>query len=377
MPAWEFRVLGPLEVRHDGEPVAIGGQRQRALLALLLLNANRVVPTEQLVDQLWGEHPPPTATASLQNGIGLLRKALGADRVETRPPGYLLRVSGDELDLATFERVVHDARSLPAEARATALRDALDRWGGPPLADFTYEPFAQSEIGRLEELRLTAHEERIDADLELGGHAEVVGELESLIAERPLRERLRGQLMLALYRSGRQVEALEAYRVARHALTEDLGIEPTPTLQRLNAAILRQDAALDASGPPPAAVGDEVQEAARALVEGKVVLDPRSRASTRSGTALGSVSTRSRRASPSRFACPPGRGRDLAHVAQYVAVTRGVGPLYDELHDLLAADLGSTPAEMAVADLAGLLHELGAPAPLIVTSSFDTGSSAR
>ncbi|MGZ8697473.1 MAG: AfsR/SARP family transcriptional regulator, partial [Gaiellaceae bacterium] len=241
---WEFRVLGSLEALHGGQEVPIGGQRQRALLGLLLLNANRVVPTERLVDQLWGERPPPTAVTSLQNGIGQLRKALGRERVETRAPGYLIRVGTEELDLTAFERAVHDARDAPAGVRARTLREALALWRGPPLADFTYETFAQGEIARLEDLRLAALEERIDADLELGAHAEVVGELEALVAEHPVRERLRGQLMLALYRSGRQAEALEAYRSGRLALTEELGIEPTPSLQRLNASILRQDRSL-------------------------------------------------------------------------------------------------------------------------------------
>ncbi len=365
---WEFSVLGPLEVRCDGEPVGLGGQRQRALLALLLLNANRVVGTEQLVDRLWGEHPPPTATASLQNGIGHLRKALGADRVETRPPGYRIRVDGDELDLTSFERVLHDARSLPPEVRATALRDSLARWRGPPLADFTYEAFAQSEIARLEELRLTALEERIDADLELGRDAELVGELESLIAAHPLRERLRGQLMLALYRSGRQAEALEAYRVARHALTEELGIEPTPTLQRLNASILRQDAALDASGAPPATIGDEVEEAARALVAGRVVLVVGPGVAT-DGAPVRPAAVAARLAES--FRCPPAEGCELPRVAQYVAVTRGIGPLYDELHDFFSEDAGATPVQAAVADLAVRLRELGSPAPVVVTTGYD------
>ena len=155
-------------------------------------------------------------------------------------------VRPEELDLTSFERAVRDSREGAAAVRARSLREALALWHGPPLADFTYETFAQGEIARLEDLRLAALEERIDADLELGAHAELVGELEALVAEHPVRERLRGQLMLALYRSGRQAEALEAYRTGRRALTEELGIEPTPSLQRLNAAILRQDPSLDA-----------------------------------------------------------------------------------------------------------------------------------
>ena len=367
---WEFRVLGSLEVLREGRTVAIGGQRQRALLALLLLSANRVVPTERLVDQLWGEHPPPTAIASLQNGIGALRKALGAERVETRSPGYVMVVRPDELDLAAFERAVRDSREGSAAVRARSLRDALALWRGPPLADFTYETFAQGEIARLEELRLAALEQRIDADLELGADTALIGELEALVAEHPLRERLRGQLMLALYRSGRQAEALEAYRVARRALTDELGIEPTPSLQRLNAAILRQDASLDVSGAAPRVVGDEVEEAARALVAGRLVLvvGPGMHAGG-DGTPLRPEEVAAHLVEC--FDCPPDEARELAHVAQYVAVTRGVGPLYDELHELLAAEHESPPAHAAVAELAASLRELGSPQPVVVSTNYD------
>ena len=305
-PVWEFRVLGSLEVRRGGQTVAIGGQRQRALLALLLLNANRVVPTERLVDQLWGEHPPPTAITSLQNGIGQLRKALGAERLETRPPGYLIVVRPEELDLTSFERAVRDSREGAAAVRARALREALALWHGPPLADFTYETFAQGEIARLEDLKLAALEERIHADLELGAHAELVGELEALVAEHPVRERLRGQLMLALYRSGRQAEALEAYRTGRRALTDELGIEPTPSLQRLNAAILRQDPSLDAEGAPPAVGDGECRKRpGRSSPEGSCSLS--GLASLAAETGCRSVRPRSRRISPSSSTARPER----------------------------------------------------------------------
>jgi DNA-binding SARP family transcriptional activator len=243
----DFRLLGPLEVTV-GEPVAIHGRKQRALLTVLLLHANKVVSTDRLVNDVWGEKPPPTAIASLQNAVSALRKIVGDDALLTRPPGYVLAVDPARLDLTRFEQLVATARALPAENRAAALRDALALWRGPALAEFEYEAFAQDEIRRLEELRLTTVEDRIDADLELGRHAETVGELETLVAQNPLRERLRGQLMLALYRSGRQADALEAYRHARRALTDELGIEPTPSLQHLHASILRQEAGLDVGG---------------------------------------------------------------------------------------------------------------------------------
>jgi DNA-binding SARP family transcriptional activator len=241
----EFRLLGPLEVVEDGRVLHLGGPKRRALLALLLLHAGRVVSTERVIDDLWGESPPATVAKTLQTHVSRLRKDLGAHRLITRSPGYAVQVEPSELDLARFERLVSEARqSAPGEA-AQRLREALALWRGPPLADLAYEPFVQAEIGRLEELRLATLEERINADLRLGRHAELVGELEALCAEHPQRERLRGQLMIALYRSGRQAEALESYRAARSALVEELGIEPGRPLRELHQAILEQDARLD------------------------------------------------------------------------------------------------------------------------------------
>jgi DNA-binding SARP family transcriptional activator len=230
----EFRVLGPLEVVEDGRALALGGARQRALLAILLTRANEVVSTDRLIDDLWGDAPPKTAANTIQFYVSQLRKALGADRIATRAPGYAIRVEPGELDLERFERL----------AEAGELREALALWRGAPLAEFAYEAFAQTEIGRLEELRLAVLEQRIDGDLAHGRHTEVVGELEQLVAEHPLRERLRGQLMLALYRAGRQAEALEAYQGTRRALVDELGIEPSPALQELEKSILRHDPAL-------------------------------------------------------------------------------------------------------------------------------------
>ena len=244
----DFRILGPLEIAADGGSLAVGGAKQRALLAMLLLNSGAVVSSDRLVDALWGDEPPETAPKALQVHVSQLRKTLGAALIRTRPSGYGLELGDHGLDLERFRRLQDEARSVagsdPARARRL-LTDALALWRGPPLADFTYEPFARSDIRRLEEMRIAAIEDRVDADLALGRHGEVVGELESLIAEHPLRERLRAQRMLALYRSGRQAEALDAYHAARRALNDELGIEPGRELQRLQQAILGQDPELD------------------------------------------------------------------------------------------------------------------------------------
>jgi DNA-binding SARP family transcriptional activator len=234
----DFRLLGGLEVWDDERQVPLGGGKQRAVLAFLLLHANEVVATDRLIDELWGERPPDTARTALQVYVVRLRKALGADRIRTHEPGYVLELTPDQLDVSRFERLVDEARELRAaggEAQAaTALREALALWRGAPLADFTYQPFARTEIARLDELRLTALEERIDADLALGHGSELVGELEALVAEHPYRERFRGQLMLALYRAGRQADALALYHETRKLLVDELGIEPGPALQRLS-----------------------------------------------------------------------------------------------------------------------------------------------
>ena len=249
----EFRILGSLEVAASDGFVSVAGAKQRALLAILLLHANEVVSSDRLAEALWGDQPPETASKALQVHVSQLRKALsshasGEGLIQTRPPGYVLSLGAAELDLDRFQRLYDDARAV---ARSDPLRardligDALALWRGPPLAEFAFEPFAQAEIGRLEELRIAAIEERVEVDLALGRHGESVGELETLVAEHPLRERLRGQLMLALYRCDRQAEALDTYRDARSALTGDLGIEPSRALRQLQEAILQQDSALD------------------------------------------------------------------------------------------------------------------------------------
>ena len=238
----EFRILGPLEVIGGGQPIELGGSRQRALLALLLTRANEVVSTDRLIDDLWGARPPKTAANALQYHVSRLRKALaGSEVIVTMPPGYLIQVAPGELDLLRFEHQVAEAERSSPERRATLLREALGLWRGPALADLANEQFAQPEIRRLEELRLAALERRLDADLELGGSAELVAELEALVHENPLREPLRAQLMLALYRSGRQADALDVYRETRRLLVDELGVEPGPALQGLEQAILRQD----------------------------------------------------------------------------------------------------------------------------------------
>jgi DNA-binding SARP family transcriptional activator len=253
----EFRVLGPLEVVGENGPMRLGGRRQRATLAILLLHANRVVPVERLADDLYAGRPPVSAVTQVQRQVSELRRVLGsADVIETRSPGYTLRLRDEDFDLARFERLTGEAHVARARhdpgAAAALLGEALALWRGPPLADLAYEPFARAAVERLEELRLAALEERIDADLELGRHAALVGELEALGAEHPLRERLRGQQMLALYRSGRQAEALGVYRDARQQLVSNFGLEPSAPLRALEHAILTQDASLEVVAPVPA-----------------------------------------------------------------------------------------------------------------------------
>ncbi len=241
----EFRILGSLEVRENGHTVPLGGAKQRALLASLLLRANEVVSRDRLVDELWGASPPATAATALQVYVSQLRKALGRELILTQPPGYLVRVGDGELDLHRFEWLVTTARAEePAEA-ARLVRQALALWRGAPLAELG-DSFARAERARLEEQRLAALEQRIDAELALGHHAALVPELEGLVREQPLRERRRAQLMLALYRCGRQADALEVFRTGRRSLDEELGLEPGAELQRLEKAILNHDPSLEA-----------------------------------------------------------------------------------------------------------------------------------
>jgi YVTN family beta-propeller protein len=263
----EFGVLGPLEVSRAGRAVPLGGPRQRAVLALLLLEANRVVSMDRLAEDVWGGHPPDGWVTTVQTYVFHLRRALEQDRARgdagdvlvTRGRGYLLHVEREQLDAALFEDGFAAGRAAleagrPAEA-AQMLRGALDRWRGPVLADLADYAFTRPEAARLEELRLAAVEARIDADLALGRHDALTGELDRLAAEHPLRERLHGQLMLALYRCGRQADALAAYRRARDLLTGELGIDPGEPLQRLHASVLAHDPALEWAGPQGPAEG--------------------------------------------------------------------------------------------------------------------------
>ena len=244
----DFRILGPLEVRAGDSEVACRGAKQRLLLGMLLLNANEVVSSDRLAEALWGEDQPETSKA-LQMHISQLRRSLGATTIVTRPPGYELRVAIEDIDLHRFEAAVHEGRAAFAAGRAAdarrVLRGALALWRGPALADLTFEQALQGDIARLEELRLVAVEARVEADLALGDHLAVVPELERLVAEHPTRERLRAHLMLALYRSGRQAEALDVYRATRRVLVEELGIEPGRELQELEGKILAHDSQLE------------------------------------------------------------------------------------------------------------------------------------
>ena len=255
----EFRILGPLEAVRDGSVLEIGAGKRRALLAALLLHANEVVSTDRLIDDVWGEQAPSTAPKIVQGYVSQLRKLLAPDGgrlLVTQPPGYVLRLEEGRLDAHRFASLAargHAALAADAaEDAAALLREALALWRGPPLAEFAFDAFAQTEIARLDELRLEALEDRLDADLVLGRDNDLVAELQTLVARHPLRERLQGQLMTALYRSGRQAEALHAYQLARAALREELGLEPGRHLRHIEQAILRQDPELEpVAGPAP------------------------------------------------------------------------------------------------------------------------------
>jgi DNA-binding SARP family transcriptional activator/streptogramin lyase len=277
----EFRILGPLEIVEDGRPLTLRGTKKRALLAVLLLHANEVVSQERLIDDLWGERRPETAATAVHGYVSQLRKLLEPTRSQdhsvlvTRAPGYELRVDGETLDLKRFEQLAEEGRRLlaggDAAAAAATLAEALSLWRGRPLAEFEASPFALVESLRLEELHISVIEDRVQADLALGRHAALIAELETLVAERPHDERLCGYLMLALYRSGRQTEALAAYQRTRHALVEELGIEPSSMLQQLQRAILNHEPSLEL--PHDADRGAESADA--------VLAEPRARMSRR------------------------------------------------------------------------------------------------
>src|SRR5438477_3779069 len=241
----EFRILGPLEVRDGDRVLPLPGVRQRALLSILLLHANELLPAPVLIELLWGDRPPASAAKGLQVHVSELRKLIGTQSIETRAPGYTLRVGPGALDLERFESLLREATGLPPEDALSRLREALALWRGRPLGEFAAERFAAGEILRLEEMHLEALEQRIEAELALGRQAGVIGELEALVCEHPLRERLRASLMLALYRAGRQADALAVYQETRRALVDELGLEPSRVLLDLEQSILRHEPDLD------------------------------------------------------------------------------------------------------------------------------------
>src|SRR6476469_5500764 len=266
----EFRVLGPLEARAGDRELPLRGGKERALLALLLLHANRTLALERIVDDLWEADVPETAQKMVQVYVSHLRKLLPPGTLQTRPPGYALVLEPEQLDLNRFVTALTEAREAleAGEARRAedGFREALSLWRGPALAEFVTEPFAQAEGARLEDLRLYALEGRLEAELALGGHGAAVGELETLVAQHPLRERLRSQQMLALYRSGRHAEALASYQAFRRKLSEELGIAPPASLRELERLMLQQDPSLElpAHGAlPPAGGGTAAADAAR------------------------------------------------------------------------------------------------------------------
>jgi DNA-binding SARP family transcriptional activator len=354
-----FRILGTLEVKDEQAAIALGGPRQRALLVALLLRAGRVVPTEQLVDELYGEEPPKTATTSVQNAVVALRKALGPDVLATRPPGYVLQIEREQVDAHRFERLLADARRASKSERRVILVRALELWHGPALAEFAFENWAQPEIRRLEELRLVALEERLETDIELGHPADAVPELEALVGEHPLRERLWYLLMLALDDAGRSAEALEAYTAARVALDE-LGIEPGQELRRLQGEILRREAKGRRGSNGHGDERDSDAEVVKALLSGRVVpvlgLD--------GGADLAAQLARA-------FGYPGDRSTDLARVSQYVATMNGSGPLYDELHRRFHAAVEPQPVHRFLASLPPVLRARAVPQQLVISTRYD------
>jgi DNA-binding SARP family transcriptional activator len=352
----DFAILGPLEAREGGDAIALGGPKQRALLTMLLLEAGRVVSQDRLIEALWDESPPATATASLQNFVAQLRKAIGPETIETRPPGYLVRLGPEQLDVARMRRLVDEARANEPARRAELLDEALALWRGEPLDEFRYETFAQEEIARLEEFHLALLEERAEAKLAIGAHSDLVTELEALVRKHPLRERLRAQLMLALYRSGRQAQALEIYREGRELLVEELGLEPSPLLRGVHASILRQETFAVGRGAIPEV--EHFEEVAAALLAGKVTV------------VVGSDSEPLASELARRFGLETVTP-ELARISQAVAVLNGSGPLYDALHSLVEGDGDPSAVHRFLARLPGVLRERQSSQPLLVTTGYE------
>ncbi len=343
----------------------LAGRNQRALLTLLLLHVNEAVSTERLVDQLWGEHPPRTATTSLQNTVAQLRKLLGPGLLHTRPAGYVLELDREQLDLARFERLSREARNAEPPERARLLREALALWRGSALADSELEDFAQPEIHRLEDLRLGVLEEPDRRRSRARAPTRsLVAEIEALVRATHCVSGCRPQLMLALYRCGRQAEALYAYHDARRTLVEELGIEPGPELQALYGSILRQERSLVRVAPP--SLEDHYDEVLRAFSAGRLVPVLGPGVGGVAGDELATLLA-------ARFELDDD-GRGLAYVSQAVAARNGIGPLHDELH--LALDRDFEPSllhTLARRPAAAALRRARLPQQLIVSTSFDTG----
>jgi predicted ATPase/DNA-binding SARP family transcriptional activator len=355
----EFGLLGPTRVVSAGRELTLPPGKQRALLALLLLHRNDTVPAERLVDAVWGEPAPATARNALQGHISALRKVLGSERIETRPPGYLLRAGRQELDIDRFEELLGAARSAVDPARRAELaRDALGTFRGEPLAEFRYDAFAQAEIARLQELRLVALEERIDAELELGRDSDVVAELEGLVAAEPLRERLHELLMLALYRSGRQADALEAYRGARETLVGQLGIEPGPRLRELERSILEQDPSLDSTRQRPRVPVRRLPSPAHALIGREPEL-----------AAVGGLLLGGARLVTVTGAAGTGKTRLALEIAQTLA------DRFDHTVFVGLASLGSP--ELVASTVAASLEVVEVPARPVETTIADTVADLR
>jgi len=385
----EFRILGPLEVVGSAGPIQLGGPKQRATLAILLLNANRVVSIDALADQLYAGRPPVTAATQVHRQISELRKLLGDDaRIQTRSPGYSIHVASEKLDLKRFERLtVAAGKALACGEAAAALelqREALSLWRGSALADLDHEPFVRNAIRRLEEILLVALEQRVDAELAVGRHKEVVGELEELVAQHPANEPFVSRLMLALYRSGRQADALDAYRQTRERLVEGFGIEPGRALRELERAILNQDASLDTAAtaalpvPPPEQVvlvlpsADERLDALLAVAEPLAALPDRSLLIARLVDDETSLAAASADLSRRRASLGP-----AARTAAFTTVDRAddaarLAGAYDVrlvLLDALGLETGDIPDEIA-----STVERLPADVALLTGPTADWGS---